>query len=293
MAQFEEVRPYGGAGQTVSLSLAGAIGVAAAIVADFVQKGDASAVNQVQTYLWNYFGLEIPHLAIAGLLILAGSAAVFVNEPTTKRAAFTTGASVLAILMTLMPVSERPTLASDPTVVGIPASTSQPEATPAPESHGAVNSLRGDVQPTSFEMRSPSVETRPLVRVQTATVPCEIVITLPGAQLTAINTSEISVVLHDDISRATFRLASPVRATGTSNEVTLVYAARMPVGGSKRTATGVLVADLQVRVEAPNYKIAFASAQVSDLTVTTRMELTLVPSSTPLQLQRLYTPRKF
>ena len=38
-------------------------------------------------------------MAVGGLLILAGSAAVFVNEPTTKRAAFTTGASVLAILI--------------------------------------------------------------------------------------------------------------------------------------------------------------------------------------------------
>ncbi|NWG45661.1 MAG: hypothetical protein HXY25_03825 [Alphaproteobacteria bacterium] len=290
---FEEVRPHPSVGNTLGLALAGSIGVAAALVADFFQKGQSSAVYQLEIYLSSYFGLEVPFYVIALGLVVTGAAAVFVNEPVSKRAAFTTGASILAILMTLMPVREQDLLPADPTI--LEGEAEDPAILDEPLEDASINVLSADgVQQASLTLRMPAPRAEPaLVQVQNAEIPVEIVVTLPGARKGDIDLSSVLVVLYDSVSRSTYRLGSPVDITDGAGGLELIYAARVPVRGSRTTARGVVLADLSVRVEAPGYRISFAETEVTDQSAVTRLSVSLPASTTPLWMQRLNTPRKF
>jgi hypothetical protein len=96
------------------IGCAGALGALLAIVADIIQKEDASAVMEVHDALSSTLRLPLPPLAIAALLMTIGIGLCFINETGTPKAAFAKGASVLAVLMTFVPYKAPPAIPTSP-----------------------------------------------------------------------------------------------------------------------------------------------------------------------------------
>lgn len=89
------------------LALAGSAGIIAALVTDYQQQGEASAlftINQWVVALSSILGLsEIPLWMVALGLILFGAGSIFYFQPITRQGAFAQGFGLLAVLMTAVP----------------------------------------------------------------------------------------------------------------------------------------------------------------------------------------------
>ena len=88
------------------MMIVGAFGVAAALATDFISKGDASAILKMNVLLNQAFGLDVPLGFLTLALLVAGPLAVLLVQPRTYRAAFYSGASVLALAMAGTPIGE-------------------------------------------------------------------------------------------------------------------------------------------------------------------------------------------
>jgi hypothetical protein len=87
----------------VGIGVAGAFGGVIAVLADLIQKQDASAVLIFAATLNRTFQLEIATWGWAFVLIILAIALCVVFEPDTKPRAFYIGASILTLLMTAVP----------------------------------------------------------------------------------------------------------------------------------------------------------------------------------------------
>lgn len=89
----------------IFLGLSAATGGVVAVLADLMQKGEASAVENLASVL------RIPqHLGAAAILLVALSVALsFIYGAESNQKAFTTGAGILALLVTLTPNKAVPT----------------------------------------------------------------------------------------------------------------------------------------------------------------------------------------
>lgn len=89
------------------LGLAGSAGIMAALVTDYQQQGEASAIytiNQWVGALAHMLGFStIPLWGVSVGLILAGAMSVFYFQPITRQGAFAQGFGLLAVLMTAVP----------------------------------------------------------------------------------------------------------------------------------------------------------------------------------------------
>lgn len=89
------------------LGLAGAAGIVAALVTDYQQKGEASAlytINQWAAAIGEILGFgNIPLWMVVTGLIGAGAASIFYFQPITRQGAFAQGFGLLAVLMTAVP----------------------------------------------------------------------------------------------------------------------------------------------------------------------------------------------
>ena len=94
------------------------------ILADLIQKAEASAVLLIGEKLEKLLGLPSPRLfAIVIILIIAASLPL-IFEPKSKKNAFYVGASVLAILMTITPYQIPAGLKTEPSSVAVNLSVS-------------------------------------------------------------------------------------------------------------------------------------------------------------------------
>jgi len=98
-----------GAGQTAIL-FSGGVGALVAVIADIVQKEDTGAVLKIAAVCNKYFLLNWSTLWFALSLIVLGVVLCFVFDPTNKKLAFSTGAGIIALIMTAVPISKPPTL---------------------------------------------------------------------------------------------------------------------------------------------------------------------------------------
>mgnify|MGYP000498177458 CR=1 FL=1 len=89
------------------LGLAGAAGIVAALVTDYQQKGEASAlytINQWVVTAGNILGFSnLPLWVVVVGLIGIGAGSVFYFQPITRQGAFAQGFGLLAVLMTTVP----------------------------------------------------------------------------------------------------------------------------------------------------------------------------------------------
>lgn len=94
------------------------------ILADLVQKSEASAVLLIGQKLGEIIGLPRPTLFAIGIILIIATSLPLIFDSTSKKGAFYTGASVLAILMTITPYDVPPGLKTEPNSVEVNLSIS-------------------------------------------------------------------------------------------------------------------------------------------------------------------------
>ena len=114
----------------VAVGLSGLVGSVIAVLADTVQKAEASAVatiaenlNAVVFRTFNHAVIELMELSVMTLLMVLGIALCFIFEVKTKKAALYAGASILALIMTFVPYRS-----VDPAGTTRPAGSASPSA---------------------------------------------------------------------------------------------------------------------------------------------------------------------
>ncbi len=101
------------------IGVCGAVGGTVCVVADLAQKSDASALNTIGVNLGRYLGLPYANIWTTVLIIGFATALCYIFDVKTKKAAFYTGLSVLAIMMTAVPYRTPDSLKGAPNSVGV------------------------------------------------------------------------------------------------------------------------------------------------------------------------------
>lgn len=96
-----------GIGDIMGLGLSGAAGIVAALITDYQQQAEASALytlNHWSVSLGSLIGFtEIPLWGVIVFLIAVGAGSIFYFQPITRQGAFAQGFGLLAVLMTAIP----------------------------------------------------------------------------------------------------------------------------------------------------------------------------------------------
>lgn len=97
-----------------SIATAGAVGGVLAIAADIMQKENASAVGKLTESFSVVLHKSVPPLLIMLLLMAVSVALCFIFEARSTKRALYTGASILSIIMTLVPYKTPDSITSHP-----------------------------------------------------------------------------------------------------------------------------------------------------------------------------------
>lgn len=96
-----------GLGDVFGLALAGSAGIIAAVVTDFQQQGESSALYTINQWVVTASKLlgfgDIPLWAVVAGLVAVGAGSVFYFQPVTRHGAFVQAFGLLAVLMTTVP----------------------------------------------------------------------------------------------------------------------------------------------------------------------------------------------
>lgn len=267
-----------GVSDVMGFALAGSAGIIAALVTDFQQKGEASAlftINQWVVALSTLLGIsEIPLWVVALGLIMVGAGSIFYFQPITRHGAFAQGFGLLAVLMTAIP----PDLAggleaiSDDGLPGIDQASFTREASLQP---GIINAAY-----------SPSSDARIVLaqnnRRQQAKYEVNLRVTFPNGLPEDIDAmmrkGTIRGRLHNEGTAQTWNLFRSAGGTIERRGNTLHITAGVPARDQS--------ARIWVRIEAMGYLIEEQSAMARlDRNLDWSIEMT--PSDTPLFIQRL------
>lgn len=255
----------------LGIGLAAALGGLAAVIVDLFQKQNASAIYQLTNFV-NKATLKfdpsgqftLPVVGVGGLLLIASILLAYFAEARSARAAFYSGASVLTVLMALVPY-QQPLQPEYGTTVRQMSSTQGWQTltvTPAAYS-GAPNWTvdRGRVWRAQASGTLPVVVT---VHVKGPVPP------------------KMSGVLYDTVSGRSYQLGYGTPQSRGSDGSTFRFEFVINTG----TPKGGRVADLKLRVEAPGYKLATTARSVTQMGAPVEMQVSLQPSKVPGFLQR-------
>lgn len=261
-----------------TVGLAAAAGGLSAVFADLIQKGDASAVFELTANV-NKLGDLLyppnlgpwPGLPVAGVglgLLIVSVVLAFMSEARSRTAAFYSGASVLTVLMTLVPYTQ---------------------ALPAPSGMTVDKSaMRTDsvFVPAAYQ---PEFSV-PIWRVQAATdVPVTIVVHAPNrGPVGAPN--RINGQLYDKVSGKTWQFGySDATSSSSGSETVYRFNLSIPTAPQSNSNT---VADLALRIDVPGYQTATAAQKVGRIGAPVTLEVQLQPTALPGFLKRaLEAPR--
>lgn len=272
-----------GISDVFGLALAGATGIVAAVVTDYQQSGEASAlytINQWVVSAAKLFGFgDIPlWMVIAGLIGL-GAGSVFYFQPITRQGAFAQGFGLLAVLMTAVPsdLAGGLELVADGQLPGLEPVEFQREAR-----RGA------GIQPAAFTInegaaRGARLYQAQFVREESGTnyvVYLEIKFPegLPEDAKTMIRKGTLRGRLHNAETGETYNLFRAAGGIVEERADAIVIRAGVPARADAAT--------LWVRIECEGYSIEEQSSEArlgGPLTWVIDMQ----PSSSPLFLQRL------
>jgi predicted outer membrane lipoprotein len=262
-------------GDILGLGLAGAAGIIAALVTDFQQQGESSAlftINRWTVELGSLLGFtDIPLWMVVIGLTTIGAGSVFYFQPITRQGAFAQGFGLLAVFMTAVP----PDLAG-----GIEAITGGlPGLQPAAETHEA--SLGAGIINASFSTQNARVyEVQNRTEASKYEVNLRIVFTngIPNNIESMIRRGTIRGRLHNEDTGETWNIFRSAGGTIRQQGDTLLIHAGVPARSQS--------ARLWVRIECVGYAIEEQSAMASlDDSLEWRVEMK--PSSMPLFVQRL------
>ena len=261
-------------GDIMGLSLAGAAGIIAALVTDFQQKGEASALftnNQWVIALGGVLGFtDIPlWMVVAGMTVI-GAGSIFYFQPITRQGAFAQGFGLLAVMMTAVP----PDLAG-----GIESFNDSLARSDIEFSREA--SLRSGVVTAAFQ----ADEAR-IVQVQDSQQAAKYDLHLrinfpegvPADLETMVRSGSIRGRLHNESTNETWNLFRTAGGTIRQEGDSLIIHAGVPARLES--------ARLWVRIECVGHRIEEQSAMAS-LGEPLEWEITLEESNIPLFIQRL------
>lgn len=263
-----------GIGDIMGLALAGATGIIAALVTDYQQSGEASAlftINQWVSALGGIMGLtDIPLWMVVAGLTLVGAGSIFYFQPITRQGAFAQGFGLLAVLMTMTPADLAGGIeAINDNLPGLePASAQeamlQPAIIPAVyvSDVGAVYQIQDRREAAKYDLHLAINFTNGL----------------PDDFEALIRRGDMRGRLHNEDTGETWNLFRSSGGTIRRQGNMLIIHAGVPA----RSQT----AQLWVRIECPNYAIEQQSATVT-LGETLDWNVEMQPSSTPLFIQRL------
>lgn len=267
----------------IAKGLAGAIGILAALIIDYYQKGTDSSLITATTWINDSGLLQLINMEAAPpywyalAVLVAGFAMVYIFEPANKRNAFYAGAGVLGFLATFSPVSA-------PTIDYTPLDPALMEelGIEAPGDSAMLNA------PIILAAYRPVPQRSSIINAQASGLPVTVIIQFaddPGNRI-----PQIRAWLHDNITNRTLTLGAGAKIAQTRNGPVIVYDTIVTTG----SARGNTIADLIVRVEANGYKITTKGVSVTKSTSKPiRVSLTLQKSNTPISIQRLRYPYKW
>ncbi len=263
-----------GVGDMLGLGLAGAAGIIAALVTDYQQKGEASAlftINQWIVALGNLLGFtDIPlWMVVIGLTVL-GAGSIFYFQPITRQGAFAQGFGLLAVLMTATPAD----LAGGIESINNNLLDLQP-ASAREASIGAqfINASYAPGQAALYQIQDRSEAAKYDVHLS-INFPDGI----PSDIDTLIRTGAIRGRLHNEDTKETWNLFRSAGGTIRRQGDSLLIDAGVPA----RSET----ARLWVRIECTGYAIDEQSATAT-LGEPLEWSIEMAPSKTPLFFQRL------
>ena len=270
------VKPAGEYGFTdmIGLAFAGSAGILAALVTDYQQSGEASALYTINQWVVSAgrilgFG-DVPLWAVVAGLIAAGAGSIFYFKPITRQGAFAQGFGLLAVLMTAVPAD----LAGGLEPAGDDLPGLEPVAMMQEVSYG------GGVAPAAYT----AGEARVYQAQQRTGAKYEVHL--------AINfTSGIPDDIDDMIRKGTIRGRLHNADTGSTYNLFRNAGGRLQRSGNTLyISAGVPArsdtATLWVRIECEQYAIEEQSTRVS-LGGPLNWNIDMRPSSTPLFIQRL------
>ncbi len=260
-------------GDMAGLALSGSAGIIAALVTDYQQSGEASAlytINQWVVQLGSILGFtDIPLWMVVIGMTMVGAGSVFYFQPITRQGAFAQGFGLLAVLMTAIPAN----LAGG--LQGI--NDNLPGLEPVSDSREA--SVEGRIYKANYSSAQMT-----LVQDRRGPSKYDVHLTvnfpegLPADVSTLIRRGALRGRLHNEDTNQTWDLFKSSGGTMRQDGNSLVIHAGVPA----RAQT----AQLWVRVEAQGYAIQVESysASTSD---TVDWIVDMQPSPTPLFVQRL------
>ncbi len=269
-----------GAIDIAGLAVSGSVGIIAALITDYQQKGETSAiytVNQWAAALSSLLGFGNPPLwtVVAGLVAL-GAASIFYFQPITRQGAFAQGFGLLAVMMTAVPAD---------LVGGIQSAGDEnfPELLPATFQVQSASAIQATIEGnlTGRAARTGVEIIQAQARAE-ARYDVEISIVFPGGLPpdveTMIKRGVLRGRLHNKETGATFNLFRTAGGAMTMRGDSIFIKAGVPARSQST--------DLWLRVECEGYLIEEQRAEAfvgRPLTWT----VTMKPTNTPLVLQRL------
>lgn len=254
------------------LALSGAAGIIAALVTDYQQQGEASALFTINQWFVQFGSLlgftDIPLWMVVLGMTAVGAGSIFYFQPITRQGAFAQGFGLLAVLMTAVPAD----LAGG--IQGINDSLPGLESVSTREA-----SLEGRVYQASY---TPAQYVQAQNERGAAKYDVHLVINFPNGLPdnvdTMIRRGSLRGRLHNEDLNQTWNLFRSAGGTVRKQGNALVIHAGVPARSND--------ARLWVRVEAEGYTIQVESYQAS-VGETVEWNVDMVPSSTPLFIQRL------
>ncbi|HXI87681.1 MAG TPA: hypothetical protein VNH64_09495 [Parvularculaceae bacterium] len=259
------------AADLLGLALAGATGIIAALITDYKQKGEASAlytINQWVSAAGRLLGFgDVPLWVVAAGLVLAGAGSIFYFQPITRQGAFAQGFGLLAVLVTAVPSNIAGALAGDPDAL--------PGLAPA-----AMNREAGIV-PAVFTTGEARIYT--VQDAQRRNYDLHLTINLPNGLPDSldnlIRTGNLRGRLHNEQTGATYNIFRSAGASVQSFGNSIVIRAGVPAGPGDTNK-------LWVRIECEGYLIEEQSTSAR-LGESLQWTINMQPSKTPLFIQRL------
>ena len=258
------------------LALAGSTGIIAALVTDYQQKGEASALFTINQWVVSASSLlgfsTIPLWMVALGLVVFGAASIFYFQPITRQGAFAQGFGLLAVMMTAVPADLAGGLEAMNDLPGLEASEiSDREAALA--GAGIINAAY-----------TPGEAAR-VIQVQnrsTSKYDVIIKINFPDGLSSNVDTmirrQELRGRLHNEETGETWNLFRTAGGTLSRSGNTLTVRAGVPTRSDSSR--------LWIRVEAAGYAIEEQSA-VANRGRRLNWTVDMSPSNTPLFVQRL------
>ncbi len=261
------------AADMAGLALSGSAGIIAALVTDYQQQGESSAlftINQWVVQLGSILGFtDIPLWMVVIGMTAFGAFSIFYFQPITRQGAFAQGFGLLAVLMTAIPAN----LAGG--LQGI--TDTLPGLEPASAREASAN---GTVYQAAFT--ADAVYTQIQDRRGPSKFDVHLVISfpdgLPNEVDTMIRQGSLRGRLHNEDTNETWNLFRTSGGTVRRDGNTLVIDAGVPARSS--------TARLWVRVEAQGYAIQVESYQ-AQMGTSVEWAVNMTPSNVPLFVQRL------